>query len=473
MANPRNPETYSSSTSVTAGAMKKYGIIVATGAGSTLTLPTPTGSMARRKTRFVNGSGGYISLFCSGRFVGTRNSFAIPPDCEVEVGVTKVSSVFYYTIKGVEMADNLQWETWTPTLSWTTATPTLSTAIYNYLVIDKTVFWNIYIATTDGAGATALTITPPIIPNDCDIEVPGVGSVTVDGTTTNLMPYVDCENNTVANRLIEFWNFQTWTDDKACSLRAFGFYPIGQWETNETADPATFTPDPGDVADDGEIQFIGDRVGLITEKWTTADSDAAAAWVCATPTLMQDQDAYGACAAIHGDGNTPSYTDVMGYLDIAHATPASRRFAEFGMGTATDGEALAFAMAGFYPVGAWDTWTPTLTWTTGTPPNLTTVGIYAVENGMCFFHFYTVSTDTDGNGASDLTINLPVPVLQGSADISCYGIQLQNATYTNPVAYIDADQQAAADRIIKFTNFSTCTASEACAFYVSGCYPVG
>lgn len=116
-------------------------------------------------------------------------------------------------------------------------------------------------------------------------------------------------------------------------------------------------------------------------------------------------------------------------------------------------------------VTAWAAWTPTLTWTTGTPASVTTVARWMRINKTVFFNFYTSSAD--GNGATVLTISLPVAPKDNNSFIPVQALQLQNTTWTNPEAFIDDNAS-----VIAFYGFSTATDNQAIKIIVSGQYEI-
>lgn len=116
-------------------------------------------------------------------------------------------------------------------------------------------------------------------------------------------------------------------------------------------------------------------------------------------------------------------------------------------------------------VGSWSAWTPELTWTTGTPASLTTVARYMKINKTVFFNFYCSSADA--NGATALTISLPVAPKDNNSFIPVNSLQLQNATWSNPFGYIDDEAS-----VIAFYKLTTGTDAQAIKVIVSGQYEV-
>jgi hypothetical protein len=112
----------------------------------------------------------------------------------------------------------------------------------------------------------------------------------------------------------------------------------------------------------------------------------------------------------------------------------------------------------------WNTWTPTLTWTTGTPSSITTIARYTIIGNTVFFNIYISSAD--GNAATALKISLPVSPKDNNSLISVTSQQLVDTTWANRIAYIDDDDGNG----IQFRDFATCTDNLAVAVIVTGQY---
>lgn len=116
-------------------------------------------------------------------------------------------------------------------------------------------------------------------------------------------------------------------------------------------------------------------------------------------------------------------------------------------------------------VTAWAAWTPTLTWTTGAPASVTTVARYMKTNKTVFFNFRCASAD--GNGATALKFTLPVAPKDNNSFVAATALQKQNATWTNPEAYIDDGTS-----YVEFRGFATATDGEAVEVIVTGFYEI-
>jgi len=113
-------------------------------------------------------------------------------------------------------------------------------------------------------------------------------------------------------------------------------------------------------------------------------------------------------------------------------------------------------------------YTPTLTWTTGTPAtNVSYKFQYQVIGKLCFVTGYY--TADDGNGATALTITTPYTQKSYSGEYlqSFSAHQLVDTTWSNPLAYLDDN-----DGLIKFNSFTTCTDNTSVKILVSGFYEI-
>jgi len=113
------------------------------------------------------------------------------------------------------------WTTWTPTVTWTTGTPASISSVYRYCQIGKTVFFKIFMHSTDGNGATALTVTVPVTSKDNGANTMFTGLQLVDTTYSDPLPML-WENNST----IYFRGFKTCTDAKTVQILVEGFYEV-------------------------------------------------------------------------------------------------------------------------------------------------------------------------------------------------------------------------------------------------------
>jgi len=114
----------------------------------------------------------------------------------------------------------------------------------------------------------------------------------------------------------------------------------------------------------------------------------------------------------------------------------------------------------------WTPWTPTLTWTTGTPAtNVVTKARYKISDGVCYFSFYY--TADDGNGATALTISLPVLPKDNDSLTALQSQEKVDTTWSNPLAYIDDGATT-----IAFRSLSAATDTKAVIVMVTGNYEI-
>jgi hypothetical protein len=445
-------------------------VVDTSSAAVTITLPTPSLALeARGVLAFCDGTVNDVTLLCNSGFINDEDTITVKPGrgvvliCQKDAGGT-----YRWLTTGAPDQTKIERQTYTPTFSWTTATPALTSTNYEYWIIDgKFVLFILNFSTTDGGGASAVTITPPIFPPDIDVLVPIKASMTVDGTPTDVWGYLDCTQATAEDRLIKLHNFQAWTDDKECSARIIGFYPIkaADWTADETYATAS-------VTENADAWTWGD-VGFAVGSWNDADSDAAATFACGLPFCgTPDRDGYMPCLIqeISGAGGA-TRTNAKGFIDLANAASASRAIGCKDYTTPTDGQASRIDLAAFFELGGWKTWTPTLTFDVD-PASITKAGYYKIQNGFCLGWAYF--TSADGNDASTLEIDLPaVPAYQANRVIPVWDYQLQNATDYLPDPYIPANQAAAADRQkITFDSFQAATDAETVTVYVAFIFPV-
>jgi hypothetical protein len=114
----------------------------------------------------------------------------------------------------------------------------------------------------------------------------------------------------------------------------------------------------------------------------------------------------------------------------------------------------------------WITWTPVLTWTTGTPAtNVVTKLRYKILDRICFFSFYYKADD--GNGATALTVSLPYAPRDNDSFITIGSQQKVDTTWSDPFAYIDDGV-----KLVSFRKLSACTDTKAVIINVSGLYEI-
>ena len=471
---------YTASASISRVDITRYKVFNARTAGIVLTLPTPVKTICKNTPVFTNATAGYITVKSpSSSFIGGASSVIIPPYSSTTLHINYSNSAYYWVADSQLLrSDSLSTSlTWSPTLTFTTATPTLSTSSYLSWVKNGVCYFSGYLATADGGGATALTITPPLRPNDINADIPIVAFALVDTTYTDIQGYIDAKDATQANRVIEFRNFATLTDDKAAAIWFSGWYEVdgGGWSTfTETEVYGTSNWD--NVTEVARHRDI-DGVGHFVIDLTTADAKGVTSSLTVhPPTSPPDVNTYypfmGHSQCIGGTDVT-LYKNMLMFLDSNNATEASRVAVSRAFGTCANGKAATAQVSGFYEAYGWNAFTPVLTWTGTTPTMAALVGRYKLIDNICYFTVY--GTSTDGNGCTALVISgLPiVPKYTGiETPVNC--VQLVDSTYSNPIGFVTTDEAAEADRDeIQFKSLSTCTDAKTASIYIAGWYPVG
>lgn len=463
------PYFYAASASITSRNVKEYGHFVATAAHIVLTLCDPEAAVQDQEIRFTNASSGFITIVTSQDSVDETDGIALAPGGSVELECVRKTSAspweWSWTVQG---ADNpIKWAEWTPTNTFTTATPTLSSAVYRYQVEEGLLHFEVDIATTDGAGATALTMTLPFISQDLDVVVPVTANVTIGtGTPTNILGYVDCTNATAETRaLIQFRNFQTLTDDTAARIRISGVVPL--WGVNTFTSTPAWTGSPTVTSTTGIYKVVdGTCYGFI--HCIVADGKGASTATFTLPAHINDVNQLVAAEAIELVDAT--YSNPKAYVEALNATSANRLISFGSLSALTDGKACTLSVAFTYNLHADFVYTPTETFGTATPASWASVFRYAVHGRKCVFAYY--GTSADGNAASSLTVTLPVvPQYAAYLRKSVASVQLVDTTYSCPAAYIDASQTTAASRaVLRFENLSACTDAKTATVMAAGQY---
>lgn len=130
------------------------------------------------------------------------------------------------------------------------------------------------------------------------------------------------------------------------------------------------------------------------------------------------------------------------------------------------GEEIEEVKNGAVKTSKWTEWTPTLTWTTGTPEgSVVTKARYKIVDGVCNFAFYYSATD--GNGATALTISLPALPKDNDSLTALQAQELSDTTWSNPLAYIDDGGTT-----IVFRSFTTIADTKAVKVLVAGSYEI-
>lgn len=122
------------------------------------------------------------------------------------------------------------WDSFTPTLTFTAATaPTMAANLGRYTVINGLCFFHLWATSTDGNGATALTIKLEGLPTPkyLGCKIPCAAMQTVNTTDSNPHAKLRADQGADADRpYINFDNLSTYTDATTASISVMGFYPV-------------------------------------------------------------------------------------------------------------------------------------------------------------------------------------------------------------------------------------------------------
>jgi hypothetical protein len=229
----------------------------------------------------------------------------------------------------------------------------------------------------------------------------------------------------------------------------------------------TGTPGAGTITQDFQYSYH-DGIMFFRGKVLTTDGAGATQLTCSLPKVpyyTATKIPIRASKSIDG-----TVTDAMGYIAADETTEASRVITFASPGTWTDDKTCWVEFSGWYPVAGFTSYTPSETWTTGTPASITKAGFYKVVDGVVFGVYGTSSADN--NAATQLVVLPPDRIHPPDTDtyVAVTGLALSNATYTNPYAYLDSANATEASRAFTLTNPPTWTDGQAVAVYMTYAY---
>lgn len=243
---------------------------------------------------------------------------------------------------------------------------------------------------------------------------------------------------------------------------------LPKWST-WTPTLAWTTATPADVDITARYQ-LSQKTGLckIDIEITLGDDDGAGATdLTITPPpgcYPQDVDAYIPLSASQSvAGAVP--TNPVAFIDCLHNTAASRLIQFQSFAECTDNKSLTLRVSGAYPVWGATTYTPVGAYTTGTPTQTSIVGLYTIDNNICYTWMYQVLSD--GKGCTAATYTPPLPVKDVNAYVSGEGFELVDTTYSDPMPYLDATNDTMASRLMGFKSFTTMTDAKGAAIALS------
>lgn len=467
----------SSSTTLTEDDCQRWGQFIATASHITVTLPAPTSGLNQWEIQIDNAAtGGYVSVACNGGFIDGSSGLALAPGESVALICVESAASTYKWTKQPRIAE-ATWLEWTPVLSFTGGSPS---AIANgaYCLLDNgLVLYTLSLSTSDGDGATDLSVLLPTPVADIDMDVPAQhGQQFIDGTPSACLPYVDQADDTFENRKLKFRGFGTWTSARACSLRVSGFYFVSSASvTSVTPTEAWATGTPASTSPDIRYVILGGHTVFFTFETSSTDSNACTdLTVSGLPVSVPDNNNRIACSGIQAVGNTPTYTNCLAYLEGGDDTEANRSLKFYGFSTGVDAEAIKVSVSGIYELGGWTEYGSALKliWGTGEPAAPTKVARYRVHGGICLFAVYL--TSEDGNGASSLAVSLPVaPRYAAGVRLPVCSVQTQHTdTFDCPEAYIDHGQSTATARLIVFNKFTNADDAESVTVLAAGFFAI-
>lgn len=468
---PERPLTFNVDGEIELYQVGRHEFVVISGAGARVKMPNADRRYSELPVSLINGTDGFCSVECAGWF-GGNGGVALGPRETRRVRPVRVGGLWYWACEGTVGGGGLV--SYTPTLTFTGGPPTVVKQGL-YRLSHGGCWFSVSFTSTDGAAASALTITPPVVAPDVDMQIPLSCQVSVDGVYSNPIAYLDCESAAGADRLVKFHGFPTLTDDKAVTLTVSGWYPL---DTGQTFTPvATWGTKTatGTAALAGVVRRFSDRGTWWAGDVSYTDSDAADGFGLALPLSSKtpDIDALISHAGHARRNSSAAYRDILSMLDATQATAENRKVAAYGWTAPTDNEIIRCSVAGVYPSASWTAFDADATWT-GTAPSGATAGapiaFYDVSEGLCSFLVYV--TSADGNGATGVTFRPPVAPAYSAYPYAVNAVELVNATYSNACGQVSASADATDGRRITLSNLSTATDGQAFALAVAGVYPV-
>lgn len=425
-----------------------------------------------------NESSGWGSVWRANAFGTSDDTMLVGPRDEIELECVDLqsSATYRWDRKGRKRPSAVTQST--PTPSWTGGPPTVTTNYMWSSVITngqaQGLFFHGKIVISDGGGATAVTLPLPsgVLPGKLALKVPIDARIKVDTTWTDLIGYIDLNSDTGATRrTISFAGTPTLTDDKACEILYSGFVPIAGWEAF-TPKLSYATATPGSAAELGYMMLLGENTYAMIVSTQSSDSNACSGVTLVPPLIPPDMDLLGSCKAIEVAGaGGATYSNPDPSVNMTHATEESRTITNLEFTTATDGQNLHWFCSAIMPINNWQAWTPSATYTTGTPAtNLGYTGDFDAYDNMVFISGHL--TFDDGNGCTAVVATgLPVPPRALCTKIAIPSTQVQHTdTFVNPMVFLDSDDTDPDDRAVEQDNLTTFDDAEVGELQFTGFY---
>jgi hypothetical protein len=457
---------FGASASVSTEDIKGFGRLLITTAGIVLKMPEPNADLGDMNWEgvAVNPTAGDACLTLNGTFNGGRSTVVVPAGGQVRFMYGLAETGYQCDVEGAIAGVGAVAQSYTSTLAWTTATPDLAaaavaTASMAYQLEQGVCWFETSIAWDDGNGATNITATIPLdAPCMSSCDIPIMGYITVDGTETEILAYIDGGQAALADRIIKCRTAFTATNAKAGSIVFRGWYPVyGFTSYGATATKTWGTEDPEaqtTVMLYKLLEGVGGSLSCIGVFQTlAADGNGSTSLTVSLPIEPIDQNFY--VEAIGRQKVNATWYNPYALIDESTATAASRLLAFEDFETHVNAQAHQESVSFFYEVSGWTAYTATPDWAGGTadPASVPTKkGRYTIIGSQCVGAAYI--TCTDGNGVTNVEVPLGVPPRYSAYPIPIVCMELSDAAMSEPRAYIDATQTDPTDRLIKMTNFT-------------------
>ena len=467
----------SSSTTLTEDDCRTWGQFIAETPHITVTLPTPSSGLNQWEIQIDNAAAdGHVSVVCNRGFLGGSSGFLLAPGDSVALSCVESAASTYTWAKRRSMIE-AAWQQWTPDLSFAGGSPD-AVATGSYCLLENgLVLYTLSVSTSDGDGATDLSVSLPTPVADIDMDIPAQhGEQVIDGTPSECLPYVDQADDTFENRKLKFRSFGTWTGTTECSLRVSGFYFASGDSVSAITPTESWTGgSPASTSPQIKYVILGGHTVFFNFETSSTDSNACTGLsVSGLPVSLPDNDNRIACSGIQTIGTTPVHSNCLAYLEGSDDTEANRTLKFYDFSTGVDDEAIQVSVSGIYELGGWVDFGSgiVLAWGTAEPAALSKSARYKVHQNVCLFALHAESAD--GGDAASLAASLPVvPRYISGASLPLCSAQTQHTdTFDCPEAYIDHGQPVAGDRNMQFNNFITADAGEALKLLVAGFFPI-
>lgn len=165
-------------------------------------------------------------------------------------------------------------------------------------------------------------------------------------------------------------------------------------------------------------------------------------------------------------------TKLKGYIDQTDNTAANRLGKFFTNATLTDTKVCKYEISGMFEVHGFTAFTPSETWTTGTPASITKVGRFKMFGDKAMGFIYNTES-ADSNACSALTVAVPNGIIPPDYNTYCAFTSIEKAgaggaTYYDVAGVVDQLDGTAENRLLKFLGFTAGTDAQAVGVYAAG-----